>query len=641
METPESSSSGSTSSSQFSRTTKASSAALSIGNKMSSLAAARNRATSVSSTSIRGQCPECKDKRQDDMGLKLNTAELASLVQSLRGKSSRFGEKVSTAFDYCVEIIFEDGVSWIAKVPKPWRSSHYNESMFSQVSAWRYLKKNTTIPVPEVYHFAYDSDPTNNVAASFMLYEKLAGQPVPELDVENPTSIGKAARFHSQLSEIILQLSSCTFENIGSIQQSPTNPDDFTVGPLYSIQNTYPLARGRLATNRGPFISAFEYLTAFGELNYKDAKSHSHRPAQSDLCAPVDEELARFFLINKMIPKFSIETGYNNGPFVFQNWGLDSASILVDEDCNITGITGITGVIGPLTSLCKYPDLIYETKKKGPLFDRKIFLGAFLNHEMTSDRPSVLRDQDVRKELLRAAHKVWQFENSILDPKNKHLHLSGRGGLYEYVFEDTKFSEKSAFKSLGDQDPDFQHLAPKREMKHGEYSWDLPEELRNGKKRRRSSAAASAARETASKVWNKAPWVKSRKEERWVREYVRVHRHLPPEVKAYGGARRSNGPEKALHMAWAFIRCRDASYMKRKTQKKRVVRVGGRNRSSSVRQTGKRVRGWSLTGADKRNKGKGKMSTVPQPTPQKVATDKGWKRMFAAVTILNFRGSSS
>ncbi|KAK6334333.1 hypothetical protein TWF730_003548 [Orbilia blumenaviensis] len=639
METPEPSSSGSTSSSQFSRTTKASST-LSIGTKMSSLV--RNRATSVSSTSTRGGCPECRDKRQDDMGIKLNTAELASLAQSLRGKSSSFGEKTSTAFDYTVEIIFEDGVSWVAKVPKPWRSSHYNEAMYSQISAWRYLKKHTSIPVPEVFYYAYDSDPANNVAASFMLYEKLPGHHVPELDVENPTSIGKAARFHGQLADVILQLSTCTFESIGSIQQSATDSDDFSVGPLYSVQNTYPLARGRAATNRGPYTSAFEYLTAFGELNYKDAKSHSHRPAQSDLCAPVDEELARFFLINKMIPKFSVETGYNNGPFVFQNWGLNSTGILVDDECNITGVTGITGVVGPITSLCKYPDIIYETKKKGPLFDRKIFLGAFLNREWSSDRPSILQDPDVRKELLRTAHKVWQFENSILDPSQKHLHLRGRGGLYEYVFEDTKFSEKSAFKSLGDQDPDFQNLVPKRDLKHGEYSWDLPEELRNGKKRRRSSTTA-AAKETASKVWNKAPWVKSRKEEIWVREYVRVHRHLPPEVKAYTGKRRSNGPEKAFHMAWAFIRCRDASYMKRKTQKKRVVRVTGRNRSSSVRQTGKRVRGWSLTGADKKGKGKGKMPAVARVAtgPTVTVDNKGWKRMFAAVTMLNFRGSSS
>ncbi|KAK6518934.1 hypothetical protein TWF281_003626 [Arthrobotrys megalospora] len=635
METPESSSSGSTSSSQFSRTTKASST-LSIGTKMSSLV--RKRATSVSSTSIRGQCPECRDKRQDDMGLKVNTDALLLLAQSLRGKTASLGQKTSAALDYTVEITFEDGVSWLARLPKPWRSSHPNESMYSQISAWRYLKKNTSIPVPEVYHFAYDTEPSNNVGASFMLYEKLPGQQVPELDVENPTSIGKAARFHGQLADIIFQLSSRTFENIGSIQQSATDADEFTVGPLYSIHNTYPLARGRSATNRGPYVSAFEYLTAFGELNYKDAKSHSHRPAQSDLCAPVDEELARFFLINKMIPKFSIETGYNNGPFVFQNWGLNSAGLLVDEDCNITGVTGITGVIGPLTSLCKYPDLIYETKKKGPLFDRKIFLGAFLNRDMPSDQPSILQDPEVRKELLRTAHKVWQFENSILDPSHKHLHLRGRGGLYEYVFEDTKFSEKSAFKSLGDQDPDFQHLVPKRDLKHGEYSWDLPEDLRNGKKRRTSSTAV--AKQTASKVWNKAPWVKSRKEERWVREYVRVHRHLPPEVKAYEGKRRSNGPEKAFHMAWAFIRCRDASYMRRKTEKKRVVRVGGRNRSSSVRQTGKRVRGWSLTGADKKNKGKGKMPAVPRITGQKVVVDKGWKRVFAGITILNFRGSS-
>ncbi|KAF3934712.1 hypothetical protein ABW20_dc0105911 [Dactylellina cionopaga] len=643
METPESSGSGSASSSQFSRTTKASST-LSIGNKMSAFVH-RNRATSVSSTSIRGQCPECRDKRQDDMGLKLNSEALLQLAQALRGKKATLGQKISGPLDYTLEITFEDAVSWLARIPKPWRSSHVNESMYSQVSAWRYLRKNTRIPVPVVHHFAYDNDPGNDVGVSFMLIEKLPGQAVPELDEEDPSNVEKARRFHDQLSDIILELSSCSFDKIGSIQQSPMDPDDFAIGPLYSINNTYPLARGRVATNRGPFISVFEYLTAFGELNFKDTKAH-HRPSQPDLCAPVDEELARFFLINKMIPKFSIETGFNGGPFVFQNWGLSTQNVLVDENCNITGILGIGGTIGPLTSLCKYPDLIYETKRRGPLYDRKIFLNSFLNRDVpeylstvggSGSRTSPIEDKEVRRALLRSAHKVWQFENSILDPSHKHLHLRGRGGLYEYVFEDSKFSEKSAFKSLGDQDPDFQRMVPKAEMKGGEYSWDLPED--KNKKRRRSSAAVNT-KAKARHIWDKAPWVKSRKEEVYVREYVRVHKHLPPEVKAYDGKRRSNGPEKAFHMAWAFVRCRDASYMRRKNQKQRkVVRLaGGRNRSSSVRQTGKRVRGWSLgSGGDSiRNKGKGK-APVPMPKIKMdttMSTPKGWKNLFT-FTLLN------
>ncbi|EPS42310.1 hypothetical protein H072_3722 [Dactylellina haptotyla CBS 200.50] len=629
METPEpSSSSGSASSSshsQSSRTTKASSAALSIGSKMTSFA--RKRATSVSSTSIRGQCPECRDKHQDDMGLKVNSEALIQLAQSLRKDvKAGLGQKISEALDYTVEITFEDKVSWLARIPKPWRSSHVNDSLAAQVAAWRYLRKHTSIPVPQVYHCAYDTDPSNTVGVSFMLYEKLSGRTVPELDEEDPASSDKAERFHDQLSQIILELSSCVFDKIGSLQQSPTDPEEFTVGPLYNLHNTYPLARGRAATHRGPYISIFEYFTAFGTLNYKDTKSQHHRGSHqsNDMCVPLDEELARFFLINKMIPKFSIETGFNNGPFVFQNWGLNTQNILVDDDCNITGITGIGGTIGPITSLCKYPDLIYETKRKGPLYSRKFFLSSFLTADIpesviSSGRTSPLEDKEARKALLRSAHKVWQFENSILEPSHKHLHLRGRGGLYEYVFEDTKFSEKSAFKSLGDQDPDYQHLAPKSEMKHGEYSWDLPEDKKT--KRRRSSGTTNT-KAKARKVWDKAPWVKSHKEEVYVREYVRVHRHLPPEVKAYDGRRRSNGPEKAFHMAWAFVRCRDASYMRRKNEKQRkVVRItGGRNRSSSVRQTGKRVRGWSLGGdSTKRmlNKGKGKAVV---PTGPRVVT---------------------
>ncbi|KAF3931875.1 hypothetical protein ABW19_dt0207605 [Dactylella cylindrospora] len=618
------------SSSQSSNTTKASS--LSIP-KMTSFA--RNRATSISSTSIRGQCPECRDKRQDDMGLKVNSDALLQLASSLRsGVKATVGKKISGALYYRMSIDFEDGVSWLARIPKPWRSSNVNDTIYSEVSALRYLKKNTRITVPEVYHFAFESDPGNDVGASFILLEQLQGSPVPELDGEDQADFEKAKRFHDQLSDIILELSSHTFEKIGSIHQSPIDPEDFQVGPLYTSHNTYPLARGRSATNRGPYQSAFEFYTAFGELNYKDTKSH-YRPSQPEICAPIDEELARYFLINKMIPKFSIETGFNGGPFVFQNWGFNSQNVLVDEECNITGIMEISSVIGPLTSLCKYPDLIYETKKNGPLFDRKMFLNAFLTREIPAHvdaAASPLADIEVRKNLMRTAHKVWQFENSILDPSHKHLHLRGRGGLYEYVFEDQKFSEKSAFKALGDQDPDFQRIVPKAELRGGQYSWDLPP--------RKQKRRTSTTKVQAKKIWNKAPWVKSYKEEQWVREYVRVHRHLPPEVKAYDGRRRSNGPEKAFYMAWAFIRCRDASYMRRKNQnRKRPIKVGGRNRSGSVRSSvGKRVRGWSI-GGDSSKKAKGKAPV--RITGQKIDAAKGWKRVFAGITFLNLTSAPS
>ncbi|KAF3913065.1 hypothetical protein ABW21_db0208302 [Orbilia brochopaga] len=616
MDTPESasSSSGSAASSNFSRTTKASSyLSVGAGSKMTAASTSlspRNRATSVSSTSIRGQCPECRDKRQDDLGLKVNSDALLLLAQALREeKPATLGPRKSGALDYSVEITFEDGVVWLAKIPKPWRCSHVNRAISSQAAAWRYLKQHTHIPVPDVHHFAYEGDPGNDVGVSFMLLDRLPGNPVPELDPEDERDLKRASRFHDQLSDIILELSACRFDKIGSLQQS--SEDDFSVGPLYTTHNTYPLARGRAATNRGPFNTAFDYLTAFGELNYRDTKENHHRrPSQPDMCAPVDEELARLFLIKSMIPKFSIESGFDTGPFVFQNWGLSTANILVDDDCNITAVLGLSGAIGPLTGLCKYPDLIYETKRKGPLYDRKLFLASFLSREMPAHaigRDSPLEDIEVRKGLLRTAHKVWQFENSILEPSHKHLHLRGRGGLYEYVFDDSKFSEDSAFKSLGDSDPDFQLLVPKSDLKGGEYSWDLPAEKKLKQRRHRNSTmSATSPRARARNIWEKAPWVKSRREEQWVREYVRVHRHLPPQVRAYEGKRRSNGPEKAFHMAWAFIRCRDASYMRRKQDKrKKVVRVagngtGGRNRSSSLRQAGKRVRGWSLTGDAKK-----------------------------------------
>ncbi len=219
-------------------------------------------------------------------------------------------------------------------------------------------------------------------------------------------------------------------------------------------------------------------------------------------------------------------------------------------------------------------------------------------------------------------------------PAHKHLNLRGRGGLYDYVFGDAKYDEGAQFKKLGDEDVEFQKLVPRLDLPHGKYSWELPP--RKQKKRTSSNATKGGAK----KVWEKAPWVKSRKEEVFVREYVRVHHHLPPQVAAYNGKRRSNGPEKAFYMAWAFVRCRDASYMRKKNEKRRGKPVKLRGRMGSVRERSKigsirdrtgRVRGWSvgIEGRPNLAKGKGKAGTTTQtPTTAKKA---GWKRIFGGL----------
>ncbi len=108
--------------------------------------------------------------------------------------------------NYLVELIFDDGVTWYARIPKPWRSFDANAVMNSEVSAYRYLKRNTRIPVPEVYHFAYDTDIDNAVGVSYMLIEKLPGHSLPELTGQGELEYAKATRFHKQLSDIIIEL---------------------------------------------------------------------------------------------------------------------------------------------------------------------------------------------------------------------------------------------------------------------------------------------------------------------------------------------------------------------------------------------------------------------------------------------------
>lgn len=86
-------------------------------------------------------------------------------------------------------MIFEDQVRWIARIP---------------------LKKHTTIPVPQVYGYAIGSDHRNSTGVSYILMEKLSGQPLPvleDMDLEpNARDLALARKVHQQLADVTLEL---------------------------------------------------------------------------------------------------------------------------------------------------------------------------------------------------------------------------------------------------------------------------------------------------------------------------------------------------------------------------------------------------------------------------------------------------
>lgn len=74
----------------------------------------------------------------------------------------------------------------------------------------KYLKKNSSIPVPEVYAYEVQSAPGNKVNATYILMEYISGYVLPTLDRKmhelSDEEIALVKKVHTQLADIILEL---------------------------------------------------------------------------------------------------------------------------------------------------------------------------------------------------------------------------------------------------------------------------------------------------------------------------------------------------------------------------------------------------------------------------------------------------
>ncbi|KAJ7689800.1 kinase-like domain-containing protein [Mycena rosella] len=120
----------------------------------------------------------------------------------------------------------------------------------AQVATLRYVKKKTTIPVPEVYHAIPTAD--NPVGARYMLMQKVPGQVL--LSQWTQLSVEGRQKVITQLADFQAQLLSLEFPTIGCLID-----ENGTVGPL-GLSCTYPFALRN--TNRGPFSSSKDFLLA-------------------------------------------------------------------------------------------------------------------------------------------------------------------------------------------------------------------------------------------------------------------------------------------------------------------------------------------------------------------------------------------
>lgn len=80
------------------------------------------------------------------------------------------------------EIVFDDGVSWLArfrldKVASPPVAAR-DYILRSEVATLAFLQNRTEVPVPRVFAWKADSDPENDIGTGYILMEKMEGNPL-------------------------------------------------------------------------------------------------------------------------------------------------------------------------------------------------------------------------------------------------------------------------------------------------------------------------------------------------------------------------------------------------------------------------------------------------------------------------------
>jgi aminoglycoside phosphotransferase (APT) family kinase protein len=228
------------------------------------------------------------------------------------------------------------------------RLNNTRAKSISEVATAQYLKRFSSIPVPEIYY--YDLDPDNDIGAPVVLMERMPGRHLNKIWDDLPLDSKKSAL--SQIASVIVQLSSLKFDQIGSL-------DEHGVGPLISPCFDHP---------KGPFNSTSEYMQSFVPAPKESAESSTLRDPFQEARTTIEDFLAQ------------TNEAYIQPPFCLIHADFDGQNMLFLDSPDGSG-PKLTGLIdfeyaftGPLYFLYEYPIFIQDVSWSEELYTENAIL---------------------------------------------------------------------------------------------------------------------------------------------------------------------------------------------------------------------------------------------------------------------------
>lgn len=249
------------------------------------------------------------------------SSRIRKLVSKAQTSEGHLVETCSGSYNL-VHIVQLDDTKMVIRIPVCGQAgdlpSLAGEALASQVYTINYIRVNTDIPVPDIFHF--DTTANNEIGAPYIAMSYVSGTPVSRLwfDAGGPTPREERRRnILRQLARAMSQLQRLSFNEIGSLSHPKyQSSSGHGLGPCYDWDEAEDgTVRG--VTCSGPFSSSTAFLDKF----WVPANQKS------------DFAVGAAKVLEEMRPFLPSSTSY-----VLALPDYDSQNVMADEAGNITGL---------------------------------------------------------------------------------------------------------------------------------------------------------------------------------------------------------------------------------------------------------------------------------------------------------------
>ncbi|KAE8353053.1 hypothetical protein BDV28DRAFT_133924 [Aspergillus coremiiformis] len=251
------------------------------------------------------------------------------------------GTPIFGSYHVLYPVKFDDGAAWLLKVPANGTREKFRDTdaraLRSEALTMRLLRRETTIPLPDVFAFSDTCD--NELNCPFILINHVEGNSLYKVWFNNasPTDVVQARRVRclQDIAGAMVQLDKFSFNQGGSLHFDDRG-FPLGIGSFRLVDNAAILERSKdgdhdestIFLEAGPFSNTKEYYTALLD----------HRKETKSTVQKGTIELLRLFI--DWIP----EPGDKQEAFVLAHPDFDIQNFLVSEDGALQAIIDWDGV---------------------------------------------------------------------------------------------------------------------------------------------------------------------------------------------------------------------------------------------------------------------------------------------------------